>query len=343
MTPPDAEQSAVRRILVVLHTSPQSLEALRAAVELAAALEAEVTGLFVEEVDLLTCADLPITREVGLASAVPRSYDRRDTELQLQAQARLLAGLLARAAETARVNWTFRVARGRLAAEVLAAAAEADIVTIGRAGWAPAGLRTGAAAGWSLVPPGPMRRTLATPAPAEGGSRAGTPDARPAARPAGARALRAPVAFRAAPSRLAVCVLYDGTPTARRALAVAARLLPSAAAPLRVLVAPPGGSRRVEGPAPAVAPGAVGTVDAGRADADARAAELVREATTWMAGRGLGGSVHRLPGADLTTVSAALRALGGGKLVLPATHALASDGGLEALVRSGPCPVVLVR
>ena len=49
----DRRHLAIRRILVALDTSPHSQAAMEAAIELAARFEAELAGMFVEDVNLL--------------------------------------------------------------------------------------------------------------------------------------------------------------------------------------------------------------------------------------------------------------------------------------------------
>ena len=63
---PEPEAPQANRILVALDASPQSEAALRAAAELAALLEAELEGLFVEDINLLHLCGLPFGREIRL-------------------------------------------------------------------------------------------------------------------------------------------------------------------------------------------------------------------------------------------------------------------------------------
>jgi nucleotide-binding universal stress UspA family protein len=130
----EVEARAIRRILIALDASAHSVAALEAAVKLAAGLQAEVTGLFVEDAALLASADLPITREVGTFSGSVRAFDRGDVERQLRAQASEAHRALAAHAGHARVSWSFRVARGSVTGEVLSAAKDADLVTVGSHG-----------------------------------------------------------------------------------------------------------------------------------------------------------------------------------------------------------------
>ena len=60
--------SLVRRILVAVDASHHSIAALEAAVELATRFQAELLGLYVEDINLLRLAQLPFGREVGTFS-----------------------------------------------------------------------------------------------------------------------------------------------------------------------------------------------------------------------------------------------------------------------------------
>jgi nucleotide-binding universal stress UspA family protein len=133
---PEPEQGKpIRRILVALDASPHSLAALQVAVELAVQLGAEVEGLFVEDINLLNLSDLPMARELVAYAIHPRRLDRIRMAEQLQTQARMARKALEDIAEKAQVHWTFRVVRGIIAAELLAAAEEMDLILLGRTGW----------------------------------------------------------------------------------------------------------------------------------------------------------------------------------------------------------------
>lgn len=123
----------IRRILVALDTSAHSLAALEAAARLAASLHAELVGLFVEDVNLLRLAALPFAREVRWSSSTRRSLDEARMERELRLMASQARRALALAAEEAETEWTFHVVRGAVAEEVLRAAMEADLISLGRA------------------------------------------------------------------------------------------------------------------------------------------------------------------------------------------------------------------
>lgn len=181
---------AIRRILVALDSSRHSLAALEAAAELAAHTEAELLGLFVEDVNLLRLARLPFASQVSSASATAESVDSARMERELRGQAAQARRALAAAAERARVRWSFRVARGEVAAEVIAAAEEVDLITLGKRGLASNGQRLGSTAHAALSS---ARRSLL-------------------------------ISQHGSPFRPPVLVVYDGSEGSRAALEVALRL-----------------------------------------------------------------------------------------------------------------------
>lgn len=181
----------IRRILVALDMSPHSLAALEAAVRLAAGLDAEVTGLFVEDDVLLRSADLPLTRESSQFSRAPRQLDSRQIEREFRVQARRLERHLRQSAEQVRVHWSFRIVRGTVATEVLGAAADSDLITLGKIGRSP---RSSKRLGSTV-------RAIVTEA------------RRPALIMRKGLELEHPVV-----------VLYDGSPSAQTALTIAAQL-----------------------------------------------------------------------------------------------------------------------
>ncbi len=131
---PDSSDS-IRSILVALDASPQSLAALEAAADLASSLNAELVGMFVEDINLVRLAELPGTHEVGASSASTRPLETGPLERQLRARAERARRSLMRIAERFNLRWSFRVARGSIETELLEAANETDLVILGRAGW----------------------------------------------------------------------------------------------------------------------------------------------------------------------------------------------------------------
>jgi K+-sensing histidine kinase KdpD len=118
----------IRRIIVGLQPAARSRAVLEAAADLAESMEAELIGLFVENADLLHFAGFPFAREVGFTSALGRPLDVEAMERSLRAWAEEAHRTLASVAGRTSVRWSFRVTRGSLTAEMLAAAEAADLV-----------------------------------------------------------------------------------------------------------------------------------------------------------------------------------------------------------------------
>jgi nucleotide-binding universal stress UspA family protein len=182
----------VKRILVALDTSPHSLAALEAAVDLANRFRAELLGLFVEDANLLRLARLPFAWEVSLFSARRRQLDTQEIELQLQAQATRIRRVVAGVAERTQVSWSFHVRRGGITSEVLTAASEVDILVLGKLGCSPIAPRGLGSTARAVLAGAPCLALLV-----QQGTHLGPP----------------------------VVVVYDGSPLAEKALEAAAALV----------------------------------------------------------------------------------------------------------------------
>lgn len=133
-TEAEEQEVAIRRILVALDTSTSSLAALQAAVGLASALQAELIGLFVEDVNLMRLAGLPFAQELRWPAARRQGLNEGQMEQQLRLRAAQARRALAMAADQMEVTWTFRVVRGQVTQEVLQACLEVDLLSLGRTG-----------------------------------------------------------------------------------------------------------------------------------------------------------------------------------------------------------------
>lgn len=136
----------VRRILVALDASAPSHAALEEAAALAAGLQAELTGIFVLDTELLRLSALPVAYETGLTSARRRALDPESMERALQAQAQKARAALEATARRHRLQSTFRLSRGNVVSELIEAASQADLMAIGLIGhMASTGKRLGSA------------------------------------------------------------------------------------------------------------------------------------------------------------------------------------------------------
>jgi nucleotide-binding universal stress UspA family protein len=127
------EAPTIRRILAAVDASPGSLGALRGAADLAARLDAELLGLYVEDVTLLQLANLPVAREVRTFSATVRELDIHRARRLIDAQSGRVHRAIRTVASERQVTWTYRVRRGPVANELIAGMSEADLIVLGRA------------------------------------------------------------------------------------------------------------------------------------------------------------------------------------------------------------------
>lgn len=181
---------AIRRILVALDASHNSRAALGAAIGLAETFHAEIMGLFIEDINLLRLAELPFAREVRFGETVVRRFEPEMIERKLRARAAILRRELEELAAEHKVSSTFRVLRGPIDRELLAAAVETDLLALGRLGHSLA-----------------HRARLGT-----------------TAQTAVARATSAVLLVKAEVADGPIIVLYDGSAAGRRALGLAAEL-----------------------------------------------------------------------------------------------------------------------
>jgi hypothetical protein len=121
----------VHRIVVALDASPASLSALDAAVDLAERTQGEVLGVFVEDVNLVRVGRLAFAPHVSLPSGERDELDEAWVEAQLRSLEARAGRALRAALERTRVPGAFRVVRGSVTREVLAAAGSGELLILG--------------------------------------------------------------------------------------------------------------------------------------------------------------------------------------------------------------------
>ncbi|MEZ4735742.1 MAG: hypothetical protein R3E79_52295 [Caldilineaceae bacterium] len=154
-----------------------------------------------EDTNLFLLCSGPFCREIGLRTATVRPLESHTMERQLRVLAAEMRRSLARVASEAQVRWSFQVARGAVEQELLTAAEHALLLSLGRTGWL-AGKRLGS------TTRGIVKRT------------------------------RRPLLILGNHDRLThpLTVLYNGSASADRALALAARLAQRDSQALQVLL-----------------------------------------------------------------------------------------------------------
>lgn len=121
-----------RRILVALDSPDTGERLLEAAARLAAGRQAELVGLFIEESDFVEAANLPFSKVLSPRGGAWQALDPRAMERALRARARELEAALTELAGRWQVQYSFRTARGGADECLIAAAANAELVVLGR-------------------------------------------------------------------------------------------------------------------------------------------------------------------------------------------------------------------
>jgi len=183
------DDPVIRRILVALDSAQHSLAMMESVASLAAALQAALEALYVEDENLLRLAALPAARELCVSSGRVEALDVARLQREMRALAREAEQNLVRTAARFSVTPHFRVVRGRVAQELLSAALQTDLVTLGRSG-----------------------------------GRRGHGGLGSTARALAAQSPRPLLLLHGGPLRPPVCLLHEGTAAAPVAAAVAAQL-----------------------------------------------------------------------------------------------------------------------
>ncbi len=197
---PENSINEIRRILIALDASPASQAALELAADLAVRYQAELIGIYVEDINLLRTAEIPFAKEVGFFSASSRLINTSHIERELKAHARRVEQLLSSIAQRANLRWSFRSTRGVIHGELLSAAADTDLIILGKTGWS-------------------------------GGNQIGS-----TAKEVAARApIQSLILLRKVRPGTPVMVVYDGSPASKKAL-IAARRITSPESKLTILI-----------------------------------------------------------------------------------------------------------
>jgi nucleotide-binding universal stress UspA family protein len=128
------KESRVPTVVVGVDSSPDSLAALEAAAQLAAAIGAELRAVYIEDENLLRTADLPFASAVSRSGEV-RTIIRKDVEGEFKRHADRARSALETAASRTGVAFSFTVSRGAASHELESIASEVDWISIGRGGW----------------------------------------------------------------------------------------------------------------------------------------------------------------------------------------------------------------
>jgi hypothetical protein len=116
----------VARIVAALHPRRPLGTHVDVLAKHALAMDAELVGLFIEDIDMLRFAAMPFACEIGAASGRRRTTDVAAVERYMADRAAELRETLGRALDRTSVVWTFRIARGTVSEQLLAAGVERE-------------------------------------------------------------------------------------------------------------------------------------------------------------------------------------------------------------------------
>lgn len=118
------------RITVLLAATGRDDSALELLKLLASDTPAEILGLFVEDINLLNLAELPVAREYCRLTHTERRLESIDLERQFRIQARAAERALGTIAGSAGYTWRFRTVRGVLDTLLTEALEEMDLMLL---------------------------------------------------------------------------------------------------------------------------------------------------------------------------------------------------------------------
>jgi hypothetical protein len=115
-----------------MDAASHSTEALSSAITLAGQLQAELTGLFIEDIDMLQSAQFPFAREINADSGRERLLTGNEIERSLRAWAAQMQNMLSKEAQKAHIKYSFRTVRGHRLETLIAQAGISDLLIFAR-------------------------------------------------------------------------------------------------------------------------------------------------------------------------------------------------------------------
>lgn len=131
MSADQPERPRRRRVVVVHGAASREMVVLEAAAQLAARIGSELAGVFVEDLDLLTVADLPVTSLLTHGGAERAALDSVIMRRSFRVQAERFRHRLAMLSESRNLTWSFEIRQGRMADATVAGAIGEDWIVLG--------------------------------------------------------------------------------------------------------------------------------------------------------------------------------------------------------------------
>lgn len=122
-----------RRITLTIDADSYTPNTVDIAVALAASLNAQLQGLFIEDSDLSRLVDLPCSTEITFPFATERALNKSSLQRSLRALGTQARDYLAKTAEGSSVQWNFSTISGKRTEVALTSTDESELLIIGQA------------------------------------------------------------------------------------------------------------------------------------------------------------------------------------------------------------------
>ena len=124
----------IHRILVAIDATLNSAGVLETAAQLARVFNAELNGIFVEDINLLRLAGLPFARELTRSTAMELHLDCQRMERALRGHAAHAQQAVVNITTRLKLQASLRIVRGQVTQELLRAAEGVDLFALGKGG-----------------------------------------------------------------------------------------------------------------------------------------------------------------------------------------------------------------
>lgn len=127
----DAAPITIERIAIALDCSSVNQAALKTAVSLAAATNAQLHAVFVEDQCLYELARLPVAQEVSLSGRTAHPFEADEIRREISKAANAARRMVSDAATREQIDWAFDTMRGLLDETLRKVGETAEILTLG--------------------------------------------------------------------------------------------------------------------------------------------------------------------------------------------------------------------
>jgi nucleotide-binding universal stress UspA family protein len=134
------EPICINRILIPLDTSSHSFAALQAAVNLAHHYQAKLRGIFIEDITLLSLAEMPFRQEVGEYTAIIREISTDGMTRGIFVQSKTVVKTFQNLIRRTDLEGDIAILRGKVNEIIKSEASQCDLLILGKSGTNPSSI-----------------------------------------------------------------------------------------------------------------------------------------------------------------------------------------------------------